>query len=141
LSQAACCAGIFPVPACFIYDKRSASCVAVIAGSIKDIKWSNVKVGQVLKVYDDEDFPADLLCLFCNLADNVCYIKTTNLDGAPQRAVTRRVGTNLPRRSGCDAPKKPSSTQDLSVSGCRQPRMRAALIDVRLRDGNACRQC
>ena len=41
-----------------------------------------MKVGQVLKVYDDEDFPADLLCLFCNLADNVCYIKTTNLDGA-----------------------------------------------------------
>ncbi len=48
---------------------------------MKDVKWTHVKVGQVLKVYDDEDFPADLLCLFCNLADNVCYIKTTNLDG------------------------------------------------------------
>ena len=51
------------------------------AGSVNDVKWSHLKVGQVLKVYDDEDFPADLLCLFCNLADNVCYIKTTNLDG------------------------------------------------------------
>ena len=49
------------------------------------MKWAQVKVGQVLKVGDDEDFPADLLCLFCNLADNVCYIKTTNLDGAPLR--------------------------------------------------------
>lgn len=52
------------------------------AGSLKDVKWTHVKVGQVLKVLDDEDFPADLLCLYCNLADNMCYIKTTNLDGA-----------------------------------------------------------
>ena len=75
-----------------MHVKRRASYVAVVAGSIKDIKWSNVKVGQVLKVYDDEDFPADLLCLFCNLADNVCYIKTTNLDGAPLQGVTRPMG-------------------------------------------------
>jgi hypothetical protein len=52
------------------------------AGSTKDIKWSNVKVGQVLKVMSDEDIPADLLTLYCHLEDNVCYIKTTNLDGA-----------------------------------------------------------
>ena len=51
------------------------------AGSTKDIKWSNVKVGQVLKVMSDEDIPADLLTLYCHLEDNVCYIKTTNLDG------------------------------------------------------------
>ena len=36
----------------------------------------------MLKVLDDEDFPADLLCLYCCLDDNMCYIKTTNLDGA-----------------------------------------------------------
>jgi magnesium-transporting ATPase (P-type) len=54
------------------------------AGSTKDIKWSNVKVGQVLKVMSDEDIPADLLTLYCHLEDNVCYIKTTNLDGAPE---------------------------------------------------------
>lgn len=46
------------------------------------MKWKDVKVGQVLKVMSDEDFPADLLCLHCDLPDNVCYIKTTNLDGA-----------------------------------------------------------
>ena len=51
------------------------------AGSTEDIKWSNVKVGQVLKVMSDEDIPADLLTLYCHLDDNVCYIKTTNLDG------------------------------------------------------------
>lgn len=51
------------------------------AGSTTDIKWSGVKVGQVLKVMSDEDIPADLLCLYCHLEDNVCFIKTTNLDG------------------------------------------------------------
>ena len=43
--------------------------------------WKRVKVGSILKVFDDEDFPADLLCLYCSLADSICYIKTTNLDG------------------------------------------------------------
>lgn len=49
---------------------------------MKDVKWTHVKVGTILKVLDDEDFPADLLCLYCSLDDNMCYIKTTNLDGA-----------------------------------------------------------
>ena len=51
------------------------------AGSTSDIKWSGVKVGQLLKVMSDEDIPADLLTLHCALEDNVCFIKTTNLDG------------------------------------------------------------
>ena len=34
------------------------------------------------QVRDGEDFPADLVCLHCAKEDNVCYVKTTNLDGA-----------------------------------------------------------
>lgn len=63
-------------------------CMPALTGSTSDIKWSNVKVGQVLKVLSDEDIPADLLCLYCHLDDNVCYIKTTNLDGALFLVVT-----------------------------------------------------
>ena len=51
------------------------------AGSISDISWTEVEVGNVIVVYDDELFPADLMCLYSELADNVCFIKTTNLDG------------------------------------------------------------
>ena len=40
-----------------------------------------MEVGNVIVVYDDELFPADLMCLYSELADNVCFIKTTNLDG------------------------------------------------------------
>ncbi len=53
------------------------------AGSVKDVKWRDVKVGQVLEVRDNETFPADLLCLSCKRPDGVAYIRTTNLDGEP----------------------------------------------------------
>lgn len=41
------------------------------AGSIEDMKWENVQVGQVLQVKDDELFPADLMCLYTALPDKV----------------------------------------------------------------------
>ena len=52
------------------------------AGSSRDIAWRDVRVGQVLRVQDEELFPADLLCLHSALPDKACFIKTTNLDGA-----------------------------------------------------------
>lgn len=48
-------------------------------GSYQDVEWRDVRVGQVLKVLDNELFPADLLCLHSDLPENVCFIKTTNL--------------------------------------------------------------
>ena len=45
------------------------------------MKWSEVHVGMVLEVRDNENIPADLLCLHCSHGDNVCFIKTVNLDG------------------------------------------------------------
>ena len=52
------------------------------AGSVKDIRWHEVRVGQILEVRDNENIPADLLTLHCAHPDNVCFIKTVNLDGA-----------------------------------------------------------
>ncbi len=48
---------------------------------MKDIKWHEVHVGMVLEVRNNENIPADLLCLHCTHTDNVCFIKTVNLDG------------------------------------------------------------
>ena len=56
--------------------------VAVTAGKVRETQWKSVHVGDIVEVHDNEDFPADLLCLYCELDDGVCYIKTTNLDGA-----------------------------------------------------------
>lgn len=50
-------------------------------GSVTDIPWTDVRVGDAIIVRDDENFPADLLCLRSALPDNVCFIRTTNLDG------------------------------------------------------------
>ena len=35
------------------------------------------------QVRDDEDVPADLLLLVVAKEEGVCFIRTTNLDGAP----------------------------------------------------------
>lgn len=55
------------------------------AGKTKDVKWHEVHVGMVLEVRDNENIPADLLCLHCSHGDNVCFIKTVNLDGDAQQ--------------------------------------------------------
>ena len=68
----------------FIYTPYLACKCAAFqsAGSVRDCKWWEVRVGMLLEVRDGEDFPADLLCLHCASAHHVCYVKTTNLDGA-----------------------------------------------------------
>ena len=66
------------------------------AGSVKDVTWKDVAVGQLLVVRDEELFPADLLCLHSELPERVCFIKTTNLDGE----------TNLKHRRPLDLKKE-----------------------------------
>ncbi|KAK9806980.1 hypothetical protein WJX72_009386 [[Myrmecia] bisecta] len=77
-----------------VEDRRTNNSVAHVVhsdGSVHDIKWRHVSVGMVLQVHDDEDFPADMLCLSCYHPDNVCYIKTTNLDGESNLKIRRPV--------------------------------------------------
>jgi P-type E1-E2 ATPase len=52
-------------------------------------RWTDIKVGDVLKVKDNELFPADLLCLHCELDERICFVKTTNLDGETNLKVKR----------------------------------------------------
>ena len=40
---------------------------------------------------DEELFPADLMCLHSELPENVCYIKTTNLDGETNLKIRKPV--------------------------------------------------
>eukprot|EP00803_Ostreobium_quekettii_P002905 evm.model.scf_903.4 EVM.evm.TU.scf_903.4 scf_903:32108-44084(+) len=60
-------------------------------GEVEEKKWKDVKVGDVVKVADDELFPADLMCLKTGLADNLCYIRTTNLDGESNLKIRKPV--------------------------------------------------
>ncbi|KAL6451184.1 DNF1 Phospholipid-transporting ATPase DNF1 [Candida maltosa Xu316] len=43
--------------------------------------WKDVKVGDVLRIHNNEEIPADLILLATSDPDNSCYIETKNLDG------------------------------------------------------------
>ncbi|KDD75059.1 hypothetical protein H632_c896p0, partial [Helicosporidium sp. ATCC 50920] len=60
-------------------------------GSIADIQWTEVRVGDAIVVRDDELFPADLLCLHSALPDRVCFMRTTNLDGETNLKIRRPI--------------------------------------------------
>ncbi|CAD7701700.1 unnamed protein product [Ostreobium quekettii] len=60
-------------------------------GEVEARKWREVKVGDIVKVKDGELFPADLMCLSTGLADNLCYIRTTNLDGESNLKIRKPV--------------------------------------------------
>ncbi|KAE9612713.1 putative phospholipid-translocating ATPase [Lupinus albus] len=46
-----------------------------------ETRWKKLGVGDIVKVYKDEYFPADLLLLSSKYDDGVCYVETMNLDG------------------------------------------------------------
>ncbi len=51
-------------------------------GSLHQTKWSDIKVGQIIKVVKDEQIPADILCINApKKCKNIVYISTMNLDG------------------------------------------------------------
>ncbi|KAL4486127.1 hypothetical protein ABPG72_012180 [Tetrahymena utriculariae] len=45
------------------------------------ITWTQVEVGDIIKVYKDEPFPADLIAVDSSYPNGVCYIETGALDG------------------------------------------------------------
>ncbi|KAG9152886.1 hypothetical protein Leryth_012506 [Lithospermum erythrorhizon] len=50
-------------------------------GTFEQTEWKNLRVGHIVKVEKDENFPADLLLLSSCYEDGICYVETMNLDG------------------------------------------------------------
>lgn len=43
--------------------------------------WKNLRIGMVVKINDDQYFPADLIVLKSSNSSGIAYVETKNLDG------------------------------------------------------------
>jgi len=50
-------------------------------GALQEIKWHQVKVGEICQVLRDEFFPADLIAISSSEPQGVLYVETAQLDG------------------------------------------------------------
>jgi phospholipid-translocating ATPase len=65
------------------------------SGNFKDIKWKDIKVGDVVKVEKDNFFPADMILLSSNYSDGICYVETMNLDGETNLKIKQALDVTL----------------------------------------------
>ena len=67
--------------------------------------WKNVQVGDFVRLYNDEEIPADVVVLSTSDADGACYIETKNLDGETNLKVRTALhsGRKVKRARDCEA--------------------------------------
>lgn len=44
-------------------------------------KWKDIQVGDIVKLYDNEIIPADILIVNSSDENGICHVSTANLDG------------------------------------------------------------
>ena len=57
--------------------------------SSKEIRSEDIKVGDILRVEEDDSFPCDLVLLSAANDEGKCFITTANLDGETNLKVSR----------------------------------------------------
>ena len=62
-------------------NKKTAYVFEYDSQSFLPCLWQDVKIGDILKVKKDEQFPCDLLMTRCSAQNGICFIDTMNLDG------------------------------------------------------------
>lgn len=66
--------------------------------------WKSLNVGDFVRIYKDDDLPADVIVLSTSDADGACYVETKNLDGETNLKVRQalRCGRNLKHARDCE---------------------------------------
>lgn len=62
-------------------NTRKALVLDSLDGQAHSLTWSNVRVGDIVKIEKDTEFPADLLLLHAAGGKDIVYVDTMNLDG------------------------------------------------------------
>ena len=66
--------------------------------------WKNVQVGDFVRIYNDDQIPADVVILSTSDPDGACYVETKNLDGETNLKVrhTLRSGRKIKHARDCE---------------------------------------
>ncbi|KAL7621088.1 phospholipid transporting ATPase [Parahypoxylon ruwenzoriense] len=66
--------------------------------------WKNLQVGDFVRLYNDDELPADVVVLATSDSDGACYVETKNLDGETNLKVRQalRCGRTLKHARDCE---------------------------------------
>jgi phospholipid-translocating ATPase len=66
--------------------------------------WKNVLVGDFVRIYNDEELPADIIVMATSDPDGACYVETKNLDGETNLKVRQalRCGRTIKHARDCE---------------------------------------
>lgn len=66
--------------------------------------WKSLRVGDFVRIYGDDEFPADIVILSTSDPDGACYVETKNLDGETNLKVRQalRCGRSMRHARDCE---------------------------------------
>jgi len=68
----------------FVFDKEK--------NFFTEKPWEDIKVGDIVRILDNQEFPADLVFLYSSNIDGKCFIETKNLDGETNLKIKQTEG-------------------------------------------------
>jgi phospholipid-transporting ATPase len=62
-------------------EENNRPCLVLKDGRFTECRWRDLRIGDIVKITQNQFFPADILVLQTSENKNLCYIETKNLDG------------------------------------------------------------
>ena len=69
-------------------------------GSVTQVRWRDLQVGQIIKVVNRGEVPADVIVLQTSEPKGVCYVETSQIDGETNLKLKEALGTTA---TSCDS--------------------------------------